>query len=191
MYEEELIRKLNASFTLAATPINEASGKGYRISMTVPWHERGLGVTSYHVQLCGIDPISGEDVKDHNIFAKFDFMRTNYKTDVLTYHGKFTLACSAQLRDGRVIPFKEQTIQLNYPQNSPYIKCTVSGKGDFKHVKLESNCWASCRDKIWIRFDGNEQRVMLPVRNDKTVRFYVPASGDVDVKVQDPQIQIR
>ena len=191
MYEEELIQKLNASFTLAATQVNEASGKGYRINLSAPWRENGLDVRTYHVQLCGIDPISGEDVKNHGVSVKFDFMRTNNKTDVLTYHGKFVLSCSAQLNDGRVIPFKEQTVNLNYPQNAPYIKCTVSGKGEFKHVKLESNCWASCMEKLWIHFDGHEQRVTLPVRSDRTIRFYVPASGDVDVKVQDPQIQIR
>ena len=188
---EELIHKLNASFTLAATQINEGSGKGYRINMQVPWRENGLNVKTYQVQLCGIDPLSGEDVKNHKVSAKFNFMKTSHKTDVLTYHGKFYLSCTAYLNDGSVIPFKEQEIMLEYPQNNPYIKCTVSGKGDFKHVKLESNCWANCLDKIWIHFDGHRQRVMLPVRNDKTIRFCVPASGDVGVKVEDPQIQIR
>ncbi len=191
MHEEELIRKLNASFTLAATPIPEGNGKGYRINMNVPWHENGLGVKSYHVQLCGIDPLSGEDVRNHQIKAQFSYMKKAGKTDVLTYHGKFYLACTAYLEDGRIIPFKEQKIDLNYPQNSPYIKCTVTNKGDFKHVKLESNCWANCADKIWLRFDGHEQRVTLPVRNDKTIRCYVPASGAVEVKVEDAQIQIK
>lgn len=190
MHEEELIQRLNASFTLAATQINEANGKGYRINMSVPWKENGLGVKKYRVQLCGIDPISGEDVKKHGISEKFDFMITKEQTGILTYHGKFYLSCSAQMSDGRIIPFKEQAINLNFPQNSPYIKCTVTGKGDFRHVKLESNCWASCMDKLWIHFDGHEQRVSIPVRSDKTVRFFVPTSGDVRVKVQDPQIQI-
>ena len=191
MHEEELIRKLNASFTLAAITIPEGNGKGYRISMNVPWRDNGLGVKSYHVQLCGIDPLSGEDVRNHQIKAQFSYMMKTQKTDILTYHGKFYLACTAYLEDGRIIPFKEQKIDLNYPQNSPYIKCTVTNKGDFKHVKLESNCWANCADKIWLRFDGHEQRVTLPVRNDKTIRCYVPASGAVEVKVEDAQIQIK
>lgn len=191
MHEEELIQKLNASFTLAATPIKEGNGKGYRISMNVPWHENGLGVKSYHVQLCGIDPISGEDVRNHKIKAQFNFMKTSHKTDILTYHGEFYLACTAYLNDGRIVLFKEQKINLEYPQNSPYIKCTVTNKGEFKHVKLESNCWINCADKVWLRFDGHEQRVALPVRNDKTIRFYVPASGSVEVRVEDAQIQIK
>lgn len=191
MHEEELIQRLNATFTLTATQINEGSGKGYRINLNAPWRDNGLGVKTYCVQLCGIDPLSGEDVKNHKITARFDFMKTTHKTDILTYHGKFFLSCTAYLTDGRVIPFKEQEITLNFPQNSPYVKCTVTGKGDFKHVRLESNCWANCMDKIWLQFDGHEQRVALPVRNDKTVRFYVPAAGDVSVRIQDPQIQVK
>ena len=189
--QEELIQKLNASFILTATQINEGNGKGYRIRLSAPWRDNGLSVKYYHVQLCGIDPISGEDVKAHKVFTRFDFMKTAYSTDVLTYHGSFYLACTAYLSDGRVIPFKEQEIKLNYPQNSPYVKCTVSNSGDFKHVKLESNCWANCRDKLWIRFDGHEQRVTIPPLADKTVRFYVPTSGTVEVKVYNAQIQIR
>ena len=190
MHDEELIRKLNAAFTLAATQINEGNGKGYRIQLKAPWQDCGLGVSKYQVQLCGMDPLSGEDVKNHRTIARFDFMTTMQKTDVLTYHGKFYWSCTAYLKDGRVIPFKEQEMNLNYPKNNPYIKCTTTGKGDFKHVKLESNCWSNCKDKIWVRFDGHEQRVVLPVRNDKTIRFYVPASGEVEVRVQDPQITI-
>ena len=189
--QEELIRQLNASFKLAATQINESSGKGYRINLTVPWPVNSPGVKNYQVQLCGIDPISGDDVADHKVLAKFDFTKTSHKTDVLTYHGTFYLACTAYLNNGQAILFKKQEIRLNYPQNSPYLKSTVTGKGDFKYVKLESNCWANCSGKIWIRFDGHRQQVDLPVRSDKTVRFFVPATGDVTVEVEDPQIQIR
>lgn len=191
MINEELIQRLTASFTLTATPINEADGKGYRLNLSVPWRKQMPDIRHFHVQLCGIDPISGDDVKNHNISARFDFMKTTHKTEVLTYHGTFYFSCTACLSDGRIIPFKTQEIQLNYPQNRPYLQCTVTGKGDFKLVKLESNCWANCADKIWIRFDGHEQRVKLPVRQDRTVRFYVPASTDVDVTVQDPQVQVR
>lgn len=191
MNEEELIQRLNASFSLAATQINEANGKGYKLNLSVPWKDKFLGIKYYHVQLCGIDPISGDDVKNHCISARFDFMKTNHKTEVLSYHGTFHFSCTAHMNDGRSITFKTQEIKLNYPQNRPYIQHTVTNKGDFKLVKLESNCWANCANKVWIRFDGHTQRVALPVRYDKTVRFYVPASSDVDVIVQDSQIQVR
>lgn len=191
MSEEELIQKLNASFTLAATQINEADGKGYRLSLSVPWRDKVLGIKFYQVQLCGIDPISGNDIKNHDICTRFDFMKTKHRTEVLTYHGTFYFSCTAYMNDGRCITFKTQEIQLNCPQNRPYVQLTVTAKGDFKHVKLESNCWANCSDKIWIWFDGHAQQVKLPVRHDRTVRFYVPASTDVNITVQDPRIQVR
>lgn len=188
MTEEELIQKISASFTLAATQINEAGGKGYRLNLSVPWHNNALGIRYYQVQLCGTDPLSGDDIKKHQIIAQFDFMTTSHRTEVLTYHGTFEFMCTAYLSDGRSIHFKKQQIKLSFPQNQPYIRCTATSKGDFKLVKLESNCWAGYADKVWIRFDGHEQRVMLPVRSDKTVRFYVSASTDVEVYVQDAQI---
>lgn len=191
MTQEEKIRRLAASFTLAATQINESGGKGYRISLYAPWRENGLGVKYYHVQLCGIDPLGGGDVKEDNVFARFDFSKTSHKTEVLTYHGQFRLCCTAYLADGSIIPFKDQEITLNYPQNCPYIKYEVTGKGDFKYVRMESNCWGNCADKVWLRFDGHEQRMTIPPRYDKTVRFYVPAAGTVEVKVQDDLIQVR
>lgn len=189
--QEELIQKLNASFKLAATPIKESNGKGYRLNLNVPWPVVNLGVDILQVQLCGIDPISGEDVADHHVLARFDYSKASHKTEVLTYHGTFYLACTAQMKDGQTILFKKQEIRLEYPQNIPYLKCTVSGKGDFRHVTLESNCWANCSGKIWAHFDGHAQRICLPVRPDKTVRFCVPTSGDVEIKVQDPQIHIK
>lgn len=189
--QEELIQKLNASFKLAATPIKESNGKGYRLNLNVPWPVVNLGVDILQVQLCGIDPISGEDVADHHVLARFDYSKASHKTEVLTYHGTFYLACTAQMKDGQTILFKKQEIRLEYPQNIPYLKCTVSGKGDFRHVTLESNCWANCSGKIWAHFDGHAQRICLPVRPDKTVRFCVPTSGDVEIKAQDPQIQIK
>lgn len=188
---DELIQKLNASFILAASQINDSSGRGYRIRLHAPWRDNGLGVKYYHVQLCGIDPLTGEDVQADNIYAQFNFAANKAETPLLTYHGTFRLCCTAYLSDGREIPFKEQAINLNFPQNCPYVKYTVSGTGGFRHVKLESNCWANCADKIWLRFDGHEQHVHLPVRFDKTVRFYVPTSGNVEVRVQDDLIQVR
>ena len=189
--EEELIQLLSASFPLVVTQVNEPGGKGYRLNLSVQWRNSLPNVTFFQVQLCGIDPISGDDVADHEIIKKFDFMITRHSTDVLTYHGSFYFSCTAFLNDGRSITFKKHPIQLNYPQNQPYIQCAVTSKGDFKLVRLESNCWSSCAEKVWVKFDGHLQRVMLPVRNDKTVQFYVPATTNVDVQVQDSQVQIK
>ncbi len=191
--EQELIQRLSAAFTLVAGQVNESKGHGYRIHMnaSAPWHELGSYVKYCHVQLCGINPISGEDVKSENIRVKFDFTTTSQQTGVLTYHGKFRLCCSAHLTDGRVIPFKEQEISLVCPQNCPYVSYTQTTKGDFRHLVLKSNCWANCEGKLWLRFDGHEQQLTLPVRPDKTLRCYVCAKTDVELAVADNSIEVR
>ena len=189
--EQELIQRLSAAFPPVASQVNESNGRGYRIHLHAPWHECGIAVRYYQVQLCGMDPLSGEDVKKENISAKFDFTTATLRTGVLTYHGRFRLCCSAYLADGRVIPFKEQEIILNYPQNCPYVSYTQTPKGDFRHLVLKSNCWPNCQGKLWLRFDGHEQLLSLPVRPDQTLRCYVCAKSDVEVKVTDDMIQVR
>lgn len=191
MHDEAFIKKLGASFALSASPVMENNGRGYRINMYSPWRDNGLNVEYYQVQLCGIDPLTGRDVEHDGIKARFNYSKNSYKTDVLTYHGTFRLRCTAHMSDGSNVLFKEQEIVLNYPANAPYVKYSVSGKGDFKYVEIESNCWANCADKLWLSFNGHTQRVMLQPRHDRTIRFYVPASGAVEVKVQDEMIQVR
>lgn len=191
MQENDIINKLCKSFPLTASQVTESNGKGYRLNLYSPWRENGLNVKNYHVQLCGIDPLTGRDVAEDGIYSRFDFSKNSHKTEVLTYHGTFLLRCTANFTDGRVITFKEQEIVLNHPQNAPYVKYQVSRKGEFRFVEIESNCWANCADKIWLRFDGHQQQIRLQPRHDRTVRFYVPTSGTVEVKVQDETIQVR
>lgn len=191
MQDLDIISKLNKSFLLTASQVKESSGKGYRINLQCPRQDNSLNVKNYHVLLCGTDPLTGRDVAEDGIFCRFDFSKKTHKTDVLTYHGTFQLRCTANLVDGREITFKEQEIILNYPQNAPYVKYQVSNKGEFRLVEIESNCWANCAEKIWLRFDGHRQRVKLPPRFDRTIRFYVPASGTVTVEVQDEMIDVR
>ncbi len=191
MYEDELIQKLRVSFPLTASQVNESNKKGYRLTLSSPWRDNGLDVRYYHVQLCGIDPLTGKDVVADNISTKFDFSKKTHRTEVLNYHGTFLLRCKAHMGDGRDIIFKEQEIVLNYPQNAPYVEYSFSGKGEFKLVEVESNCWANCAGKLWLCFDGHHQLLTLRPRNDKTIRFYVPTSGTIEVKVQDEKIQVR
>lgn len=190
MMSENLTESLSKGFTLVAKQINESSGRGYRLSFSATGNYSRYGVDYYKVQLCGINPLTGRDVENDHIIEKFSFEKKINKTEVLTYHGKFMLRCTAYMEDGRVITFREQPISLNYPKNTPYVKYTVSTKGDFKLMVMESNCWGNCEGKIWIYFDGHAQRVALPVDVNKTLRFYVPASGSIDVRVQDENIRV-
>lgn len=189
--EAALIEELRRSFTLVAVQRNEKDGKGYRISLKTSLHNYDLGVEYYQVQLCGVDPISGEDVSNEHIVARFDFMLTTSETDILTYHGNFCLRCAAKMQDGRLIPFRDQQISLNFPRNCPYVSYKVSGNGGFRYVELQSNCWANCEGKLWLLFDDHKQRLTLPPGTDKTLRFYVPAASDVTVMVADNLIQVR
>lgn len=191
MHEDTIVEKLNASFRLTATQVPEHSGRGYRIHLAAPWSETGLGVKSYHVQLCGVDPITGRDVEEDNICGDLDYSQTKAQTGVLTYHGEYLLRCTAHMTDGRVIAFRDQKISLNWPSNAPYVKYTVSGRGDFRCVKIESNCWKTCGGKIWLTFNGHFQRAAVVPRMGTTVQLYVPASGEVGVEVQDPMIEVR
>lgn len=188
---EEIKQKLNRAFVLAAGPINEGDGSGYRIHLSAPWHDTGLNVQYYEVKLCGINPITGLDVAEDQVVAQFDFAQIQYRTPVLTYHGVYQLRCSAYLTDGTEIHLRDQEIVLDYPQNSPFLRYSVTGANGFRQVRLESNCWKSCQGKIWLKYDGHQQLVRLPVRTDNSICLVVPTSGEVKVNVQNKMIQVK
>ena len=189
--QEELQKSLAAAFNLTASQINEANGRGYRIHIHAPWPRQSSGVKYYLVQLCGKNPLNGEDIESQNISAKFTFDNEKEKTKILAYHGQFYLRCTAVFSDGRTVPFKEQDISLNFPQNSPYVEHTVRNAGDFKLVEIRSNCWENCDGKIWLRFEGHEQLVTQRGGPGQPLRVYVPATGDVSLVVRDELIRVK
>lgn len=188
---EQIKQTLNRAFVLAAGSINEGDGSGYRIHLSAPWYDTGLKVSYYEVRLCGINPITGRDVAEDGVLAQFDFAQSQYRTPVLTYHGVYQLRCSACLADGTMVHLRDQKIVLDYPQNSPFLHYTVTGTNGFRQVRLESNCWKSCQGKVWLKYDGHQQLVTLPVRTDNTICLVVPTSGEVKVNVQNKLIQVK
>lgn len=190
MVDNQITEILNKSFTLVAKQVNEITGRGYRLSFTASGNYTRQGVEYIKVQLCGINPLTGLDIADHHIIEKFSFEKKINRTEVLTYHGKFILRCTAYMDDGRVIPFRDQPITLNFPKNAPFLKYNIANKGEFKLIVMESNCWNNCTGKIWLSFDGHTQRLSLPTAQNKQLRFYVPTSGNIDIRVQDDIIQV-
>ena len=190
MTDTQITEMLNKNFTLVAKQVNEITKRGYRLNFNASGNYSRLGVKHINVQLCGINPLTGLDVEDNHIVETFSFEKKINKTEVLTYHGKFILRCTAYMEDGRVIPFREQPITLNFPKNIPYLKYTTSSKGGFTLITMESNCWNNCTGKIWLKYEGHYQRLSLPTIANKPLRFYVPAAGDVSIQVQDDTIQV-
>lgn len=188
---EELRKQFSENFNLTASQIGEANGKGYRIGIHAPWPRKSNGVKYYLVQLCGQNPLTGEDIAKHDICAKFTFDNERAKTPVLTYHGQFILRCTAVLGDGTSLVFKEQEIFLDFPQNSPYVAYKVRNAGDFKLIEIDSNCWENCRGKIWLQFDGHDQRVSFSGSPSQTLRLLIPTSENISLTVQDELIRVR
>lgn len=188
---EEIKQRLNRAFVLVARSVNEGAGSGYRIYLSAPWHNTDPNILYYEVKLCGINLITGRDVAEDHVLAQFDFANIQYKSPVLTYHGVYQLSCSAHLTDGTTVHLRDQEIKLVWPPNEPYLRYSVTEIKGFRQVKLESNCWVSCQEKVWLQYDGHQQLVSLPVRADKTIRLVVPTSGDVKVNVQNKEIQVK
>lgn len=190
MEKEELKKKLNDNFSLAA--YQDKTDRGYKLRLRTDWNDIGCNVRGFRVQLVGINPLSGEDVKNDGIEGRFSFDCKEYMTrGILTYHGCFYLQCTAILGDGETVMFREQKIDLHCPENRPVIKYTVRETGGFKLVEIRSNCWKNYRGKVWARFDGHDQNIDLPAGADKTVCFYLNAAGNVELKVQDDTVILQ
>ena len=190
MDREELIRQLPSGFGLSANQIDEKGDRGYRLHLSASW-PTNWDVRSISVQLTGVNPLSGKDVEKDAVIAKFSFEKKKILTDVLTYHGKFILRCTATLPDGEQVIFREQGINLVCKKNIPYIDYRVSCQGGFAAVDLTSNCWNHYRGKVWLHFDGHNQRIDLPMGADKHLRFVVPAVSKPEIKVQDNSVILR
>lgn len=190
MEREELVKKLNDNFSLAAFQHNESGGNGYHLELQANWNDSGCQVRGFHVKLVGVNPLSGEDMEKDGIACKFSFDSKNFRTGILNYHGVFFLRCAALLDDGTEVVFREQELKLNCPSNKPFISYTVDKTGRFQLVTIRSNCWNRCRGKVWACFDGHEQCIDLPAGDDRVVRFYLNANGSVKLKTQDETIAL-
>ena len=190
MEREELIKQFSSGFLLSANQIDEKGGRGYRLRLTANW-PINWDVRSIHVQLTGVNPLSGKDVEKDEVIAKFSFEKKKIDTDVLTYHGTFVLRCTAILPDGAPLVFKEQVIHLNFAKNTPYIEYRVTCQGGFAAIDLTSNCWNSCQGRVWLRFDNHNQRINLPMGSDKHLRFLVPTASKPELRIQDDFIILR
>lgn len=181
----------NVQLQLTAKQINEVNGLGYRLNFEVKVLNHDPRVSCYMVYLCGVNPLTGRDLAEHGIGKSFSFTGGSFTSDRLTYHGSFTLHCTAQCKDGTTVTIKEQPLELKWQKSEPWIKWTPGPtKQGFTCIMLESNCWNSCRGKIWFWFDGHMQQVALPQECDRTVRLYIPTTGNVELRVHDKQIRI-
>lgn len=190
MEKEEQIRQFASGFGLTVNQLDAGHDRGYRLRLSASW-PTNWDVRSISVQLTGINPLSGKDVEKDAVIAKFSFEKKKIETDVLTYHGRFILRCSATLPDGRQVVFREQEINLVCKKNTPYIDYRISCQNGFAAVELTSNCWDNYRGKVWLHFDSHNQRIDLPMGSDRRLRFVVPAVSKPEIKVQDDFVILR
>ncbi len=191
MDREELKNKLSQAFKPSVVVLPENHGRGNRIKVKLSWPGNAMRVKYLRLQLCGMNPLTGEDVERDRIIIELDFDKVEDKTELLKYHGKFYMRCTAFLMDGTQVDFRNHRIELNYPPNKPCLTYKTKAQGDFTQVTMESNCWAGCRDKIWLCYDGHEQLMPVPGDGEQEVRVYLPASGNIEVKVQDDMVELK
>ena len=192
MENEELKRTLDDCFSLTVNQVMERNNTGYRLQMRAFWSDPGVAVDGYTVQLTGTNPLTGDDVEQDKVRAVFSFDNAVYLSrNVLTYHGKFRLRCSAKIGREEVV-FREQDVRLDYPARKPVLEYRkLKEENGFALMEISGNCWNNCRGKVWLSTGGHEQRVSLPEGKDKTLRFYVKTDGPVTLTVEDDNVTVR
>lgn len=115
-------------------------------------------VEAYYLQLCGINPMSGNDISQ-NAKTRISVGKYNnsVKFDPLRYHGHYEMHCIAKLKNGTQITFLKEPIELVYEPNRP--KLTVkrvekNRESGLLEVTVESNCWHYYKNKPCIICDG-------------------------------------
>lgn len=192
MDKEELKKRLDECFSLTVGPVMERNDSGYRLRMRAFWSDPGVNVDGFIVQLVGTNPLTGTDVEQDGVRAVFSFDNRDYLSrNVLTYHGKFCLRCTAKIGRENVV-FRQQDIRLEYAPRKPLISYRkVKEEAGFSLIEISGNCWNNCRGKVWLSSGGHEQRVNLSEEKDKTVRFYVKTDGPVTLTVEDDNVTVR
>ncbi len=188
-----MIKALEGNFQLTQWQDTQKDGRGYKLHLKAIWNCSNLDVRSIQVQLVGIDPLTGEDVAAENLVATFSFDRRECEINRrLTYHGKFVLRCTAVRGSGEQVEFREQPILLECEEGKPWITYSVCEEQGFQRVEIRSNCWKSCKGKVWMNVDGHNQRIDLPAGPNNVVRFYVAGSQILGkLSVQNKQVTLR
>lgn len=192
MDKEELKSRLDSCFSLTVNQVMERNNTGYRLRMRAFWSDPGVNVDGFIVQLVGINPLTGSDVENDSIRAVFSFDNREYLSrNVLSYHGKFRLRCTAIMGREQVV-FRQQDIRLEFAARKPLLTYTkIKEEAGFSLMEITGNCWSNCRGKVWLHTGGHQQRINLPEQKDKTVRFYVKTDGPVTLTVEDDNVTVR
>ena len=191
MDHEELKSRLAQIFKPSVIVLPEKYERGNRIKVKISWPASSMRVKYLRLQLCGMDPLTGMDVEKERIVIELDFDKEEDRTEILKYHGVFHMRCTAVLMDGTRIDFRNHRVELQYPPNKPCLTYSTKSQGDFTLLKMKGNCWAGCREKIWLYYDGHEQLVPVPEDDTEEIRMYLPAARNIEVIVQDGMVELK
>ena len=179
----------NLDFNLSV--VQEEASHGYQLRLKATWRPVRGWNPKFMVQLNGINPLTGKNVKDENLPYIFTFDKTSYLVENLRYHGTYTLQCFAVLEDGSQILVKEQPVELKYPESCPRLHYTVGRRNGFTKVTMKSNCWEYCTGKVLLQFDGHDQLVYFPEDLDQVYSFYLNTSSVPNIKIIGDSIKIE
>jgi len=186
---------LATEFSVQATPV--PAGSGYRLELQAQWRSTGARM-QYRVQLVGLNPLTGRDVSEENVSFFFSFEQKTDRSGTLRYHGTYKLLCYAVLESGEERLFKEQPITLRCPDSIPFLSYSCKQPGSFFRKKqgywqvtMHSNCWPYCQNKVWLRFDGHDQLVVVPKEQKDAFIFYLVTDDEPAVRITDKTITLR
>ena len=191
MQQEEMIQKLSDGFNFMVFQSDLGNGSGYELEMKVVGMPTSLGADSFQVSLCGVDPLTGQEIRCRDLSWGFDFAHRNRKSMALSYDGRFELQCEAVMEDGEQILFKTIPIELTCERNAPKVTYSLRRDGSFTRLSLQSNCRGTGRRFLWLSFENHLQRVPIPTVEDHRVCYYLPAHGDVTLETRDSTIRIE
>ena len=198
--KEELREQLQKDFSDFSCYVQkEKSGNTLRMSSN--WKGRTPGVKKLAVHLTGVNPLTGEQVDTAGICAVFTAETSSYKSDILTYHGRYKLRFSAYLDNGEVISdFREpKEVEFVSSAKKPYIKYGLKKLSEFTQITVECNCWRMVENNVWLKLGsrGQQRYQPLPVQKQSGQKMtcVLPTVDDIGVEVSDElkkfQIEVK